>query len=60
MMIENIHGKKQRELWLAPRRFFRFLSDSGKQGIGASDPDNPGGQTLRHDETPKLGLPGAV
>ena len=56
MVIENVHGEKQRELWLSPQSFFRFLPDAGEQWIGARDPDNPGGQTLRHDEAPKLGL----
>ena len=54
VVIENVDGEKQRELWLAPRRLFRFLTDARKQRIGASNPDDPGGQTLRHDETPKL------
>ncbi len=54
MVIENVHGEKQRELWLAPHRLFRLLPDASKQRIGASNADDPGGQTLRHDETPKL------
>ena len=60
MVVENVHGEKQRELRLAPHRFFRFLPDAGKQRICASNPDDPGGQTLRHDETPKLDRLGAV
>jgi hypothetical protein len=59
VVIENVHGKKQCELGLAPHRLFRFLPDAAEQRIGATDPDDPGSQTLRHDETPKLGL-GAV
>ena len=54
MVIENVHGEEKRELWLAPHRLFRLLTDTSKQRIGASNADNPSGQTLRHDETPKL------
>ena len=52
MMVENIDGEKEREFGLAPDRLFRFLPDAGEQRIGARDPDDPGGQTLRHDELP--------
>src|ERR1700722_19952091 len=54
MVIEDVHGEEKRELWLAPHRLFRLLTDTSKQRIGASNADNPSGQTLRHDETPQL------
>src|ERR1700722_18791549 len=56
MVIENVHGEEQRELWLAPRRLLRLPTAASKRRIGASNADNPSGQTqtLRHDETPKL------
>ena len=28
VVVENVHGEKQRELRLAPHRFFRFLPDA--------------------------------
>ncbi len=49
-MVENVHGQKQRELGLPPHQLFRLLADARKQRIVAGKPDNPGGQTLRHDE----------
>ena len=58
IVVENVHGEEQRELRLAPHRLFRLLTDAREQRIGASNPDNPSGQTLRHDETPKLDRPG--
>jgi hypothetical protein len=29
-MVENVYGKKERQLRLAPRRFFGFLPDAGE------------------------------
>ena len=52
MVVENVNGEKEPELRFAPRRFLRFLPDTGKQRIGASNPHDSGGQKLRHDELP--------
>ena len=50
LVVEDRRHQERRELRLAPHRLLRFLADSRKQRIAAGEPDNPGGQTLRHDE----------
>ena len=55
IVVENANREKEPKFGLTSRRLFCFLPDASKQRIGACDPDDPRGQTLRHDETPKLG-----
>ena len=57
VMVEDVRHQERRELRLAPHRFFRFLPDAREQRIVASEPDNSGGQTLRHDELPNSAAP---
>jgi hypothetical protein len=52
VVVEDIHGEEQRELRLAPPGFLSLLPDPRKQRVGACDPNDSGGQTLRHDELP--------
>ena len=50
LMVEDRRHQEGGELGLAPHRLLRLLPDAGEQRIASGKPDDPGSQTLRHDE----------
>ena len=60
LMVEDRGHQEGGELGLAPHRLLRLLADPREQRIVAREPDDAGGQTLRHGELPNSAPPGTA